>query len=74
VRAAEYGVGAEKAQRYPAIALNANYGGAGVNVGSFNSVYGRGLDYLHPIFTGGRFVRHRRAKLISRADGPSMKI
>ena len=54
VRAAEYGVGAEKAQRYPAIALNANYGGAGVNVGSFNSVYGVAGTISIPIFTGGR--------------------
>ena len=54
VHAAEYGVGAEKAQRYPAIALNANYGGAGVNVGSFNSVYSVAGSVSFPIFTGGR--------------------
>ena len=54
VRAAEYGVRAEKAQRYPSVALNANYGGAGVNVGSFNSVYGVSGSISFPIFTGGR--------------------
>jgi outer membrane protein TolC len=54
VRAAEYGVSAEKAQRYPTFALNANYGGAGVNVGSFNSVYAVAGSVSLPIFTGGR--------------------
>lgn len=54
VRAAENSVGAEKAQRYPAIAVNANYGGAGTNVGSFNSVYGVAASVSFPIFTGGR--------------------
>lgn len=54
IRAAEYGVGAEKAQRYPTFALNANYGGAGVNVGSFNSVYAVAGSVSFPIFTGGR--------------------
>lgn len=54
VRAAEHAVGAEKAQRYPTIALNANYGGAGANVGSFNSVYGVAGSISFPIFTGGR--------------------
>ena len=54
VRAAQYGVRSEKAQRYPAIALNANYGGAGVNVGSFNSVYSLAGSISFPIFTGGR--------------------
>lgn len=54
VRAAEYAVDAEKAQRYPAIALNADYGGAGANVGSFNSVYGVSASVSFPIFTGGR--------------------
>jgi len=54
VRAAEYRVGAEKAQRYPTIAVNANYGGAGTNVGSFNSVYGVSGSISFPIFTGGR--------------------
>ena len=54
VRAAEFAVGAEKGQRYPTIALNANYGGAGTNVGSFNSVYGVAGSVSFPIFTGGR--------------------
>ena len=66
VRAAESAVGAEKAQRYPAIALNANYGGAGVNVGSFNSVYGVAGSVSFPIFTGGRIradIDEAQAKL-----------
>jgi outer membrane protein TolC len=34
--------------------LNANYGGAGVNAGSFNSVYSLAGSISFPIFTGGR--------------------
>lgn len=66
VRAAEYSVGAEKAQRYPTIAMNANYGGAGTNVGSFNSVYGVAASVSVPIFTGGRIradIEEAQAKL-----------
>lgn len=36
------------------LALSANYGGAGVNVGSFNSVYEISCSISFPIFTGGR--------------------
>lgn len=54
LRAAENGVRAEKAQRYPSVSLNANYGGAGANIGSFNAVYAVVGSISFPIFTGGR--------------------
>jgi outer membrane protein TolC len=54
VRSAQYSVRAEKAQRLPAFSLNADYGGAGVNVGSFNSVYTVAGSISFPIYTGGR--------------------
>jgi outer membrane protein TolC len=54
VRAAQYGVRAEKSQRLPACSLHADYGGAGVNVGSFNSVYTVAGSVSFPIYTGGR--------------------
>lgn len=77
VRAAEYAVDAEKAQRYPAVALNANYGGAGVNVGSFNSVYGVSASVSFPIFTGGRIradIEEARASLNRRrAESEDLK-
>jgi len=69
VRAAEYGVRAEKAQRLPAFSLHANYGGAGTNVGNFNSVYTVAGSVSLPIYTGGRIradVDEARATLARR--------
>jgi outer membrane protein TolC len=69
VRAAEYGVRAEKAQRFPAFSLHADYGGAGVNVGNFNSVYTVAGSVSFPIYTGGRIragVDEARANLARR--------
>ena len=69
VRAAQYSVRAEKAQRLPAFALYADYGGAGVNVGSFNSVYTVVGSVSFPIYTGGRIradVDEARANLTRR--------
>lgn len=54
LRTAENGVRAEKAQRYPSLSLNANYGAAGTNIGSFNAVYAVAGSISFPIFTGGR--------------------
>jgi outer membrane protein TolC len=54
VRSAQYDVRAEKAQRLPAFLLHADDGGAGVNVGSFNSVYTVAGSISFPVFTGGR--------------------
>jgi outer membrane protein TolC len=68
-RAAEYGVRAEKAQRLPAFSLHADYGAAGVNVGSFNSVYTVAGSVSLPIYTGGRIradVDEARATLARR--------
>src|SRR5260370_1871705 len=53
VRAAQYSVRAEKAQRLPAFSLRADYGGAGVHVGKFNSVYTVAGSISFPIYTGG---------------------
>ncbi len=69
VRAAEYGVRAEKAQRFPSFSLRADYGGAGVNVGNFNSVYTVAGSVSFPIYTGGRIradVDEARATLTRR--------
>ena len=69
VHAAQYGVQAEKAQRLPAFSLHADYGGAGVNVGSFNSVYAVAGSISFPIYTGGRIradVDEARAALARR--------
>ena len=77
VRAAEYGVQAEKAQRLPAFSLRADYGGAGVNVGSFNSVYTVAGTVSFPIYTGGRIradVEEARANLTrKRAEYEDLK-
>ena len=54
VTAAEYRVRAEKGQRLPSVAVQANYGGAGVNVGSLDSVYSVQARVSMPVFTGGR--------------------
>jgi outer membrane protein TolC len=69
VRAAEYGVRAEKAQRLPALSVHASYGGAGTNVGSFNSVYTVAGTISFPLYTGGRIradVDEARATLARR--------
>ncbi len=69
VRAAQYGVRAEKAQRLPAFSLHADYGGAGVNVGSFQSVYTVAGSISFPIYTSGRIradVDEARANLARR--------
>jgi outer membrane protein TolC len=54
VRAAEYSVRAQKSQRLPAFSVQANYGGAGVNVGGFSQVYTVAGSVSMPIYTGGR--------------------
>jgi outer membrane protein TolC len=69
LRAAEYSVQAERAQRLPAFSLRADYGGAGVNVGSFKSVYTVAGSISFPIYTGGRIradVDEARASLARR--------
>lgn len=54
VREGEYRVQSEKAQRIPAISLHADYGGAGINLGAFNSVYTVAAQVSVPLYTGGR--------------------
>lgn len=54
LRAAERMVRAQKAQRLPVIGVEANYGGAGVNIGNFNQVYSIAGSVSVPIYTGGR--------------------
>lgn len=54
VRAAESSLRAEKAQRLPALSLDANYGGGGRNVGGLNEVYQVAGTITVPLYTGGR--------------------
>jgi outer membrane protein TolC len=54
VRAAEAALHSEKAQRLPVVSFSADYGGAGVNIGNFNSVYTVSGNVSVPIYTGGR--------------------
>ena len=53
VRVAQLSVRAEKAQRLPSFSLHADYGGAGVNTGSFDAVYAVAGTVSVPIYTGG---------------------
>src|SRR5258707_3131576 len=72
VRAAQYSVQAEKAQRLPAFSLHADYGGAGVKVGSFQSVYTVAGSISFPIYTSGRIradVDEARANIARRQAG-----
>ena len=54
VRAAEEALRGEKAQRLPVVSLAADYGGAGANIGNFNSVYTVSGSVSVPLYTGGR--------------------
>ncbi len=54
VQAAEFRVHAARDQRLPAFSIQANYGGAGVNVGSLDPVYAIEGRISLPIYTGGR--------------------
>jgi outer membrane protein TolC len=54
VQAAEFTLRAQRAQRLPVLSLSADYGGAGLNVGSFNQVYTVAGSVSVPFYTGGR--------------------
>jgi outer membrane protein TolC len=54
VTAAELRVRAERAQRLPAISLDASYGGGGANPANYNEVYSLSGTVSVPIFTSGR--------------------
>jgi hypothetical protein len=53
VKAAEAMRRAERAQRLPVLALNANYGGGGPNAADFTQVYEVAGSVSVPIYTGG---------------------
>ncbi len=54
VRAAEFSLRAEKAQRLPSVSIQADYGGGGSNIGNFNQVYTLAASVSVPLYTGGR--------------------
>jgi outer membrane protein TolC len=54
VKSAEYALRAKKDERLPTVAINADYGGGGVNVGNFDQVFTVAGRVSLPIFTGGR--------------------
>ncbi|HEX6546477.1 MAG TPA: TolC family protein, partial [Bryobacteraceae bacterium] len=54
VRAAQFSLLAEKAQRFPTVTMHAGYGAAGVNIGNFNQVYSIAGGVSVPLYTGGR--------------------
>ena len=54
VAAAELGVKAAHAERFPEISFGASYGGGGPNPASYNQVYGVQGSVSVPIFTSGR--------------------
>lgn len=54
LHAAEEVLKSQKAQRLPVVSFTADYGGAGPNIGNFNSVYSVSGNVSVPIYTGGR--------------------
>jgi outer membrane protein TolC len=54
LHAAEAVLKGQKAQRLPVVSFTADYGGAGPNIGNFNSVYSVAGNVSVPIYTGGR--------------------
>jgi outer membrane protein TolC len=54
VKASEFTIREQKAQRLPVISFHADYGGGGVNVGNFSQVYTVAGSVSVPIYTGGR--------------------
>jgi outer membrane protein TolC len=54
VRAAEWAVSAQKAERAPTVSFTADYGAGGTNLGNLNQVYSVGAAVQVPIYTGGR--------------------
>jgi outer membrane protein TolC len=69
VRAAEFSLRAEKAERLPAVSIHADYGAGGVNVGNFNRVYSIAGRVSVPLYTGGRIhanIQQAQAQLARR--------
>jgi outer membrane protein TolC len=54
MRAAEFSVRAEKAERLPTVSVHADYGGGGANIGNFNQVYSIAGSVSVTLYTGGR--------------------
>jgi outer membrane protein TolC len=54
VKASEFTIREQKAQRLPVIGFHADYGGGGVNVGNMNQVYTVAGSVSVPLYTGGR--------------------
>lgn len=54
VRAAEFSLRATKAERFPTVSFDADYGGGGANIGNFNQVYSIAGRVSVPLYTGGR--------------------
>ena len=69
VLAAELRVRAERAQRLPAISLDASYGGGGSNPANYNQVYSVSGTVSVPIFTSGRIrsdIHEAESELVQR--------
>lgn len=77
LHAAESSLRAQKSQRLPTVSVNANYGGAGINVGDFAQVYTVAGTISVPIYTGGRIqadIEQAQADLARReADYEDLK-
>src|SRR6266851_4674720 len=77
LHAAESSLRAQKSQRLPTVSVNADYGGAGINVGDFAQVYTVAGTISVPIYTGGRIqadIEQAQADLARReADYEDLK-
>jgi outer membrane protein TolC len=66
VRAAEFTLRAQTAQRLPVVSVSADYGAGGANLGNFSQVYSVTGNVSVPIYTGGRIradIEQARADL-----------
>jgi outer membrane protein TolC len=66
VRAAEFTLRAQKAERLPVISVSADYGAGGTNLGNMSQVYSVSGNVSVPIYTGGRIraeIEQARADL-----------
>lgn len=56
VESAQHQVSAARAQRYPVLAVNGDYGGQGVNFGNLRKIFGVQASISVPVFTSGRIA------------------
>jgi len=54
VESAQHDVSAARAQHYPVLAVNGDYGGQGVNFGNLRKIFGVQASVNVPVFTSGR--------------------